>query len=189
MAKYTAIADVGNTLVSMLRKHMVPEPISQPEFIGLGSPADKGDFALTLFLYNIVESGDSRNNQVEVDRMGVMRYPPMALNLYYLLTAHSSSEISSRALEEQRILGKAMQVLFDNSIIKGPDLKGTLEENNEEVKVVLDNMPFDMLIKSWNFPSIPYKLSVSYMVGPVYIDSTRIKSTKRVLEFDTTIRG
>ena len=189
MGKYTVIADVGNSIVSLLREKMVPEPISQPEYIGLASPSDKGDYMLTLFLYHIEESGDFRNNVVEADRAGVLRYPPMSINLSYLITAHSTSELSSRALDEQRILGKAMQVLFDNSILRGGDLKGTLQENNEEIKIVVDNVPFDVLIKSWNFPSMPYKLSLSYTVGPVYIDSTRIKATKKVLEFDTTIKG
>ncbi|HWR60834.1 MAG TPA: DUF4255 domain-containing protein, partial [Clostridia bacterium] len=184
MGRYTVISDVGSTLVNLLRENMVPEPVLQPEMIGLASPADKGDLRLSLFLYNIVESGDLRNNQLQVSESGLLQYPPMSLNLYYMLTAYSSSELSSRALDEQRILGKAMQVFFDNSIIRGSALQGTLREKNEEVKIVMDNIPVDILIKLWNFPNIPYKLSVSYLVGPIYLDSTRTKQTKRVMEIN-----
>ncbi|MFZ5352370.1 MAG: DUF4255 domain-containing protein [Bacillota bacterium] len=184
MGRYTVISDVGSTLINLLRENMVPEPVLQPEMIGLASPADKGDYRLTLFLYNIVESGDFRNNQLQVTESGLLQYPPLSLNLYYMLTAHSSSELNSRALDEHRILGKAMQVLFDNSIVRGSQLQGTLREKNEELKIVVDNIPVDILVKIWNFPNIPYKLSVSYLVGPVYLDSTRTKEAKRVMEIN-----
>ena len=32
------------------------------------------------------------------------------------------------------------------------------------------------------FPNIPYKLSLNYKVGPVYVDSARTKSVSRVRE-------
>jgi hypothetical protein len=150
--------------------------------IGLGAPAGHGDFKLTLFLYNIIESGEFRHNEMAAINSSTDAYPPMALDLYYLLTAHSSSEISTRTMDEHRILGKAMQAFFDNAILREPNLVGTLSEKNEEIRIVMDNLPFDLMMKLWTFPNVPYKLSVSYQVGPVYIDSTRIRSTKRVLE-------
>ena len=188
MSRYTVIADVGNTLISLLKETMIPEPISEPELIGLASPADKGDLKLTLYLYKVTESGEFRNSDVVVDRAGIARYSPMALNLHYLLTTHSNSEISSRAMDEQRILGRAMQVFYDNSIIRAPKLKGSLEESDEEIRIVLENLPMDELSKIWSFSGIPYKPSIVYNVGPVYLDSTKVKSTKRVLEFDTKIK-
>ena len=50
---YTVISDVSDTLVNLLREQLVPEPIKKQVNIGLCSPADKGDFQLTLYLYNI----------------------------------------------------------------------------------------------------------------------------------------
>jgi len=47
---YTAIADAGASLVKLLREHMAPDPIPRSDLIGIASPADKGDLALTLYL-------------------------------------------------------------------------------------------------------------------------------------------
>lgn len=181
---YTSIADVGAILVRLLRENMTPEPITQPEFIGLACPAEKGDFRLTLFLYNIVESGEHRSNEMQVTSAGIVKYPPLSLNLHYLLTAHSGSDLQTRAFDESRMLGKAMQVFFDNPILKKPNMLGIPDDRDEEVRIILENMNIEDVMKLWTFPNLPYKLSVSYMVGPVYIDSTRIKSVKRILSID-----
>ncbi len=186
MGLYTSVADVGITLVKLLRDNMVPEPVAQPEFIGLACPAEKGDFRLTLFLYNIVESGEHRSNEMQVTSSGLVKYPPLSMNLHYLLTAHSGSDLQTRALDESRILGRAMQVFFDNPIVKKPNMLGIPDDRDEEVRIILENMNSEDMMKLWTFPNLPYKLSVSYMVGPVYIDSTRVKSVKRILSLDTS---
>lgn len=180
MGDYTVIADVNHSLLELLREKMVPEPILQPELIGLASPADKGDLNLSLFMYHIMEYGEIRQNQLIARDSKSMSYPPMALDLYFLVTAHSTAELHSRGLDEARILGKVMQVLYDHSVLKGSYLKGTLAENNEEIRIVINNEPIEILTRIWNFPNVPYKLSLSYEVGPVYLDSQRLKSGQRV---------
>jgi len=182
LGSFNVVADVGNSMLKVLRDNLCPEIIPQPEMIGLGSPAERGDFRLTLFLYNIIESGEFRHNEAVPINSKTVGYPPLSLDLYYLLTAHSNAEISFRTADEHRIMGKAMQALFDNAILRGPNLMGTLAEKNEEVRVVIDNLPFDLMMKLWTFPNVPYKLSVSYLVGPVYVDSMRTRSVGRVLE-------
>ena len=159
---------------------MVPEPVSSQEIIGLCSPADKGDFVVTVYLYNIEESGESRNNQMRSIGTGQLQYPPMAVNLEYLITAHSTADLQSRMLDENRILGKVMQIFYDHAIIKGPLLQGSLAEKNEQVRISLKKINVDEMSRIWNFPNLPYKLSVCYRVGPVYIESTRARSTRRV---------
>lgn len=185
MGSFNVVADVGNSMVKVLRDNLCPDIIPQPEMIGLGSPAEPGDFRLTLFLYNIIETGEFRHNEPIAINSNTVGFPPLAVDLYYLLTAHSTSEISFRRAEEHRILGKAIQVLFDNAILRGPNLVGTLAEKNEEIRIVIDNLPFDLMMKLWTFPNVPYKLSVSYQVGPVYIDSMKTRSVGRVLKVES----
>ena len=188
MGSFNVVADVGNSMLKILRDNLCPDIIPQPEMIGLGSPAERGDFKLTLFLYNIIESGEFRHNETVAISGNKVGFPPLSLDLYYLLTAHSTSEISFKTADEHRILGKAMQALFDNAILRGPNLIGTLAEKNEEIRIVIDNLPFDLMMKLWTFPNVPYKLSVSYQVGPVYIDSMRTRSLGRVLEIGSSKR-
>ncbi|RAV20503.1 DUF4255 domain-containing protein [Paenibacillus contaminans] len=189
MADFTVIADVGASLLKLLREQMTPEPIRQPELIGLASPADKGDLSLSLYLYNIKENGEHRQTHMIKRSQDAIQYPPMTVDLCYLLTPHSTAELQVRALDEHRILGRAMQVIYDNAILRGSMLQGSLAEKNEEVRIVMDSIPAETLTRMWNFADNPYRLSVSYTVGPVNIDSNRIKTAKPVLERDIRIEG
>ncbi|MFC5449796.1 DUF4255 domain-containing protein [Paenibacillus aestuarii] len=189
ISDYSVIADVSASLVKLLRENMTPDPIPQPEMIGLASPVDKGDFYLSLFLYNVRESGDNRQTHMIARGTTQIQYPPMAVDLSYLLTVQSPAELQSRALDEHRILGRAMQVLYDHSILRGSMTVGTLAERDEEVRIVMEPLKGESLLSMWNFADTPYRLSISYSVGPVNIDSTRIKTTKRVSETDFRIQS
>lgn len=186
---YTVIADVGNTLLKLFRDNMTPEPVPNGEMIGLCSPADKGDYRLTLYLHRVEESGEFRSTVMQSSGLGKLKYPPLSINLYYLLTAYSTADLKSRAFDENRIFGRAMQVVYDHSILRGSFLLGTLAEKNEEIRIELINLPADEMTKIWNFPNLPYKLSLCYRVGPVNIDSMRIKETRRVMDVGINIKG
>lgn len=170
IANYNVIGDTSRTIIKLLRENMTPDPIPKPELIELCSPADTGDFRLTLYLYSVKENGEFRNS-------GVVRNLGLSLSLFYLLTAHSAAELKSRAYEENYMLGKAMQVLDNHGILKGSALQGTLAESAEAVKIILYPISADEMSKLWIFPNIPYKLSVAYMAGPVCIDETSVGSS------------
>ncbi len=162
MASYQAIRDAGKTIIKLLRDNLCPEPIPKPELIELCSPSEANDFALTLYLYAIRKFSDG----------GSQSGKAIALELHYLLTAFSKAEEKTRTYDEQSILGKAVEVLLSNSILRGSLLQGTLSENNEELRVVQSDLTLDEQSKIWAFPNVPYKLSVAYIAGPIYIDSS-----------------
>src|SRR5690606_37200960 len=93
VGNHNVIADVGLGLLSLLREKMTPNPVPQPELIGIAPPDEKGDLVLSLYLYNIRENGESRKTQMQNRGNGELQYPPMALDLYFLLTAHSTAEV------------------------------------------------------------------------------------------------
>lgn len=175
------------TIVNLLRERMIPEPIAQPEYIGLASPADKGDLNLSLFLYSIQENGESRRNEKINRGTHAQQYPPLTLNFHYMLTAYSNADVSSKLLDEHRILGKAMQAIYDHSILRNPHLVGSLSETNEEIRIRMESIPPETQQDMWNFADSPFKLSAFYVVGPVRVDSTRIQLTQRVLEKDVSV--
>ncbi|WP_312886412.1 DUF4255 domain-containing protein [Paenibacillus plantarum] len=189
IGNYSVIADVSASLVKLLRENMTPDPIPQPEMIGLASPVDKGDFYLSLYLYNVRESGNNRQTHMIARGTNEIQFPPMVVDLSYMVTVQSPAELSSRALDEHRILGRAMQVFYDHSILRGSMTVGTLAEQDEEVRIIMDPFKGESLMNMWNFSDTPYRLSVAYTVGPVHIDSTRIRTTKRVSETDFRIQG
>ncbi|MBD2846097.1 DUF4255 domain-containing protein [Paenibacillus sp. IB182496] len=182
IAGYTVIADVGSTLIKLLRDQMTPEPVAQPELIGMASPADKGDLSLSLYLFNIKENGESRRTQMQPLGTGELQYPPLAINLHYLLTAHSAADMQSRTLDEHRMLGRALQLLHDHAVIRGPLLQGGLAESGEEIQIAVESIASDTLTGFWNFGDAPYKMSLVLRVGPVFLDSTRTRKASRVIE-------
>lgn len=186
---FSVIADVGLSIVKLLRDQMTPDTIAQPEQIGLSSPAEQSDFQLTLFLYNITESGEYRQTTMLNRGIDQLQYPPMTVQLHYLLTAHSNADLHNKTVNEHRILGRAMQVLHDNSVLRTPYLQGTLAENGEEVRIVKENLDGDQLMNLWNFFDVPYRLSVNYTAGPVHIDSNKTRRTARVGERQIRIEG
>lgn len=181
MAGYTAIADTGASLLRLLRSLMTPDPVPRPELIGLASPRDAGDLSLSLFLFNVTENGESRRTGM-IERGGVLQFPPQAVDLYYLVTAYSNADRLTRSLDEHRILGKAMQIFYDNAVLRPPYQEGSLAESGETPRIAHVAMDSEELVKIWQFGDLPYKLSTVYRVGPVLLDSNRTKEAPRVVE-------
>jgi hypothetical protein len=173
------IADVGLSLVKVLREALVPDLVAHPDGIGLAHPSDKGDMNLTVYLYEIKENTEVRSSDM-IDQGDRLRFPPIALDLSYLITAHSSSDVLTRAIDEHRIIGRTMQVLHDHNVLKGSDLVGSLAGTDSSIRIVKDDLSLEAAVSL--FPNTPYKLSLGYKIGPVYLDSNRTRSVTRVKE-------
>ncbi len=177
MSDYAAIADVGNILIELLRDGM-KDHIPKKEEIALVSPGDiKPDdiIHISLFLYQITENVRLKNQEMQKIDSIRLRYPPLSLDMYYMLTAnYQNLDVKERATFEHRMLGMAMQILNDNSVLKSDDLPDNLAENGGELHITLNPTNIDDLTKIWNtFPGIPFRPSICYLVTPVNIDSTR----------------
>jgi hypothetical protein len=173
------------SLVKVLREALVPDLIAHPDAIGLASPSDRGDMILTVFLYEIKENTEHRTSDM-IDQGGELRYPPIALDLSYLITAHSSSDAMTRAIDEHRIIGRTMQVLHDHNVLKGEDLTGSLAGSGETFRITKTDLPLEAAANL--FPDKQYKLSLGYSIGPVYLDSTRTRSVSRVRERQVRVK-
>ena len=190
MADYTAIADVGETLIDLLREKM--QDLVSSSSIILASPGEieaQDSPRLCLFLYQVVESPFLKGQEMQTLNSTTMQYPPLTLDLYYMLTSFGSPQIADRterSIEEHTVLGRAMNVLYDNAILRGSVLRGSLAGTGESLKVTLHTISLDEISKLWNsFPDKPLKLSACYMVTPVKIDSARQFEARRVIEKDT----
>ncbi|MFK7695889.1 DUF4255 domain-containing protein [Paenibacillus sp. HJGM_3] len=182
MSGDTVIADTSATLLRLLQEHM--SDLAGPSSIGLQSPADPigPNTRLTIFLYGLKENEYMRNQEPVAWGTGKLQAPPLVLDLYFMLTVHSSVlDLTERTLEEHRILGRAMKVLYDHSIIGGPYLQGGLVSSGEKLRVTLNSVSFTELSEIWNtFSDQNLKPSVCYIVSPVAIESERIHQPKRV---------
>lgn len=188
MGSYTIISDIGNLMVNLLKEHMVPEIIVSADAIGQCSPTEKENMALGLYLYDVRESGEIRLNGMQ--QAGVYRqtFPPMYLELYYMLTAYSMSDTKFRAAEEQRILGRAMQLFHDHPTILLDSMTFGTASVEDSVRIEMISMDAAEKMKLWSFPNVPYRLSLLYKVSPVPMDSTRSVPVKRVREMEFSVK-
>ena len=178
MSDYTVIDDITNTILNLIKANT--GGLLQPGSITASSPADISDDTtplLSLFLYQVNENKHLKNLGMEEANTGALRYPPLSLNLYYLLTAYASS----RGTEHQ-VMGRAMQILYDTAVIRGSLLQGSLASTFEELVVVMHPIPLEDMNKLWSmFVSKPYRLSMTYQVSTALIDSTRERAGERVI--------
>jgi hypothetical protein len=73
--------------------------------------------------------------------------------------------------DQQIILGKVMQVLYDRSILQGADLTGSLVTSGDELRVVLSPVALEETTRVWQAMEMSYRLSLVYLVRVAMIDS------------------
>jgi len=182
---YEVIGDVSRTLEAFLTAQLgvLPgPPIAQLH--DLASPPGSSPPLLTLFLYDIVEDGSARNApavrtpiQVGGHQRVTSAKPRMALVLRYMLTAWANDRVS-----EHRMIGRAIQSLYDHAALSGPQLLGTLASTPEALKLTLSPISLEDRARVWDAIDQPYRLSVNYEVRVVHIDPELSETTPGVTE-------
>ena len=186
MADFSIISDVSNEVLKLLRENICPELIQSPESIALAAPTDKNaDFQLGLYLYDIQELREYQQQDMIRLRGNMTQYPPKPLTLYFALYMNTKSQLMSNVENEQRILGRAIQVLMDHAI-----LYDTGEDEDTSASITLLPLSYEEKTKIWSVLSIPYQLGIYFSVSPVLLSSRRIRSFRRVVaaEFDVSQR-
>ncbi|MBE6611254.1 MAG: DUF4255 domain-containing protein [Ruminococcaceae bacterium] len=187
MAGYGIISDVSEAIIRILREGMVPDIIQGSEGIGMCHPSDKGDISLGIYLYDIKRNIDIIPTDKVPVGAGKLRNPPLFVDLYYMITAYSMSDIKFRTLEEAKILGRAMQLLQSRSTLKGDILGKSAAELTHIPRIELLDLESEEKTRIWNIPDTPYKLSLFYKVYPIEIDSLTVSDVTRVTTADFTI--
>ncbi len=174
MGEYTVIDDVEDTLKRSLEsglKKLIKDPVevlieSQNEV------KDDAKNIVSLFLYQIVENNFMKNEELQRVDNDKLQNPPLALDLMYLVTTYGK--------DRKLILGAVMQILYDNAVFKGKILNKNLV-GKDEIKIFFNPLSLDDLTKIWGaFKNVPYRLSVSYMISPVRIESATPMDITRV---------
>lgn len=131
---------------------------------------------INLYLYHTGSNATWRNeplpHQVKNGEAGL---PPLALDLRYLITAYAPD---NNGIEVHRLLGRALSVLHDHSILSGTDLAAALEnsdvhEQMERIRLSPLSISVEEMSNLWNSFQKPYNLSVAWQVSVVLVESTR----------------
>lgn len=188
MADFSVVADVSAALVKLLRTQMCPVPVSAPESIRLAAPGEKNsDFQLGLYLYDMRELSEYRSGTVQRGADNIRRRPPKPLTLNYVLFLNSKAQIAAGAEAEQRILGRALQVLTDYPTVDVNEAHPFSGEIEEQAAVTLLPLSFEEKTKLWSALSQPYQLGIFFSVSPLMLSSRREESFTRVREVE--VRG
>ncbi len=185
MSDYTVLAEVGESLAGVLWQEIQLDPqvnalIDNENRISLESPADLvGNDAvrLSIYLYRIVEDPNTKNRFSVQGNGAQLRKTPLSLDLFYLVTP-----MVGLPREQQIVLGKVMQVLYDRAILEGPDLVGSLAASGEVVRVILNPATLEETARVWQALELSYRLSICYVVRVAMVDSTREQFLQPVLQ-------
>ena len=174
------ICDVSATLLQLLKGTLGAANVAL-------APPKNSNTLLTLFLYKVLENPHLKNDArrslpVGADGTLVEQEPPLVVDLYYLLTAHHATD----QLEAHRAISRAMRVFYDNAILRGSIIQATKDRgltSDTTLRITLDPISMEDMTRIWSaFPDTQYEISVTYLVTPVPIESSRILGTAPVVD-------
>jgi Pvc16 N-terminal domain len=174
MAAYRVLADAGESLINVLWQEIqndtqIKSLIDHENRISLDSPFDlqnNDSVRLSIYLYRITENASTKNQVPVLGNGAQLRKTPLTLDLHYLVTP-----LVGKVTDQQIILGKVMQVLYDRTILQGADLIDSLLSSGQELRVILNPVPLEELTRVWQSMEMSYRLSVVYLVRVVMVDS------------------
>jgi hypothetical protein len=185
MSSYKIILEVSKLLRSALWNGFagddaLTQHVPNAESIVLMNPADAArdnNRRISLWLYQVQENEFVRNQPPMrvAQRNDVVQFPPVPLNLFYLLTPSTNSVEG-----DQMVLGRSIQIFYDNAtlLLESAEQPGTAEE----LRLSMCQRDLRELAEVWEALQQPYRLSVCYEIRLARIDSERTERTGRVEE-------
>ena len=178
MSNFLAIATVTATLRNLLTQGVTAD---LPDATVTTKPMDKarnndGGNQINLFLYHTVPNAAWRNMDMPRQvKPGETGQPPLALNLYYLITAYGRDNDD---VFGHRLLGRAMSILHDHPLLGAAEIEAALPGNDlheqvERVRITPEPVSLEEMSKVWTTFQAQYRVSAAYQVSVVLIESTR----------------
>jgi hypothetical protein len=183
VSDFTVLAGASRTLRTLLEVRMeqpVPVTIAPPDVTVDGTSGRR----LNLFLFQVTENGQMKNDDLQgAGHPADYGYPPLCLDLHYLLTAHGATETGPDAdLQAQLILGDAMRVLHEHPVLV-EGLDASLAGAAIHLKLMLQRASIEELSKIWTaLPDTAFRRSVVYKLSLVQIESRRLRRPSAPVE-------
>jgi Pvc16 N-terminal domain len=185
MSNSLAIASVTATLQAILQQGIILESDLTDATVTIQS-LDKArgsntNNQLNLFLYMVVRNAAWVTADMPRQVLpGEIGYPPLPLNLYYLMTAFGRDDDTTQPFGHE-LLGKAMSILHDHAVLRPADISAAtlgllpasdLAQQLERLRITFHPLSLDELAKLWTGFSMQYRLSAAYEVSVTLISST-----------------
>jgi hypothetical protein len=178
---YTSLRATSRTILQYVLGQFQADNVLGPLFGGAGtmqvslqSPpqmTEANTQGLSAWLYRVARDEDRLNApDVRVGLNGV-RPPPLPLRVHYLMTPISADTTSAGRETEQVIMGRVLQVFNDHPILRGTDLQDDFVGTDTVLHVRLEPLSLQDVYDIWDALEGAYRLSISYEVSIVKIDS------------------
>ena len=190
------LSQVTSTLTSLLEaninQHLQP---GAPAVIALPTaPNQIGESAqnhLSLYLYHVSEDPYYRNAPGEGNDPPNVAKAPMGLCLYYILTAHHTSDATEvDPLTQQRLLGLAMKtfhdvpVITDNTTVDGvnPVLPTALRGRQNSIQIIMRQLSPEDATGFWAGDDQQVtRLSAYYEVRVIFLEPERVRRSPGIV--------
>lgn len=188
---------VTRTLINVVRLAVNASPAwpGVPSLLVTPHPPDKlaGDATLGLYLYHVAEDPQFKN-QPPPPGNPELRYTPMALQLFYVLTAFAHLDENDggvSTLREQLMLGLGAKALRDHPIIDDATtvagssvLDPAITGDGNRIRIALQPLPANEAVSYFTAGSSPLRLSAYYQAQVIFLEPDRpIARTGRVLRY------
>ena len=149
---------------------------AQPEAVH-----NDGNCQLSLYLLHICQDKFQRNSPVMGPRSSVIPQQPLALDLYYLLTAYAGKNYT----QEQQAMSIALRCFYNNPIIKTV-VQG---DAHQEFTLSMEVESADERSRLWQALATPLRLSVVYKVSVAIItpDVPHVRPAPPVTKIDLSV--
>jgi len=175
MSSPAALATVTATLRHLLSGAVPAASVTTkpPSAARSGSTGEQ----INIFLYGTYYNTAFSNFPMPGEaRSGERAHPPLPLVLKYLITAYGANDDD---ISGQQLMGQAMSLLHDHPLLGPSDIIGITPDSDlhnqiERIRITPETLSLDDMSKLWSsFQSAEYRLSISYEVSAILIDSAR----------------
>lgn len=177
-------------LVSESLKNLLEAEMSSPAKVTLLSPAESSSHQkrINLFLYRVAPNPHlyNRDYQPKPGAPNVLVHPPLALNLFYLMTPFAQLDPETGEANAHLLMSEAMRVLHENPVVPPSALEPPLTQAH--VKITLHSADIEELSKVWTSLDKDLRLSAIYEVSFVDVIARReVPLPPRVTKADVTV--
>lgn len=145
-----------------------------------------GSPLLSLYLYHVETSGNLRNQPRLAAGDTGLRYPPETLHVHYLITPLDDDERLN-----QLMLGRIIQFFHDEPFLdslNGVPLDNSFGGSSDQLRLSLEQLTLEQLSQVWSALDVGYRVSLSYLVRVVAIDSAQVTGAAyRVIDAHTAV--
>ncbi len=181
---YTSFKEITETIIAVVQKAVNETGNWPPTLRVLPELLRDQQNGIGFYLFHAQESSHYKNFPAPGNDIPPVPYTPMALNLFYQLSANSTNDNNEEdAYDEQNLMSVAMKALHDHSAIKI-----TPAGKKINIKITLQTLSPSESVQYWAAAESPVRLSAYYEVSVVFLEPEKqLSYAGRVLSYGNFI--